>query len=265
MGKVDSTGPHIKVGAAVPYDLTTRDTLYPVYHAKSKERLILTGMVNNGDSEDIVVFSDAYFQKLEKKVRTQLKEAPSPTRLVTLQAPKNELPDISRTINAFLKKNAAASHLNPADFPCYAKNTELPAAIGERFFKEVGYLVTALILMLSTLFLFYLKYSMEIDDMTHRSQLLKIIGMNPEERKKLLHAQMRTHSLATYLTAVILSAIFWLALPVTRLFHAKETILYYVVFILIAVIYTLVYGFGMHLLEKHFVKIALAEPSASPL
>lgn len=259
IGKVDTSGPHIKVGDTSSYDLTTRDKLYPVYHVKSRERLILTGMTDGGDAEDIVVFSDAYFNQLEKKVTARLKGEPTPTRLVTLQTSKSNDSNVAMALTSYLEQNADISHLNPKDFPCYAKTSALPAAIGERFIKEIGFWVTALILIISSLFTFYLKYNLETDDLTHRSKLLGALGMNLEERKKILRTEMRAHAFWTYLTALILSVFFWAAIPVTRFFHAKETMMYYVVFAILTGLYTLVYALVMYRIEKHFIIRSLME------
>lgn len=259
IGDVDYSGPHIKAGAASAYNLSNRDKLYPVYPVKGRERLILTGMTDGGDSEDIVVFSDSYFNKLEKTVLNERKDTPSPTKLVTIKASKKDFNDVSQTIAAYLKKNAADAHYNPADFPCYERNTGITSAAGERFFKEVGFIVMAILLILSSFFIFYLKYSLEIEDLSRRSRLLKSIGMGLKERKKILRTEMRIHSLWAYAAAFLISAFFWIAIPVTRLFHAKEAALYYPVFILTAGLYTLIYIFGMYLLEKLFVKKALEE------
>ena len=246
--------PRLHPGVRAGYDIETRDDIYPPYSVKSQEKLILTGMFQRGDQEDIVVFSDEYFAKLWQSVFDQLKEEPTPTQLVTLRAAKGSYQSIADSLRVFSQKNIADTYLQPSVYPCYEKQTEITAAKGDLFFKKIAFFITACILLLSSLFIFYLKYSLEIEEMRRKSQLLEAVGMNDHDRVSLLRSEMAVHSKWSFLGAALVSLIFSTAMPFMRLYRGNETGKYFLILLGVLAVYTLLYWLGTHFLTKGFLQ-----------
>ena len=250
--------PHLRAGRICYYDLLTRDTLYPAYQIKSQEKRILTGMFHNGDQENIVVFSDEHFDALLKSVKRRLDKEPSPTQLVTLHTAKEDDQEISDKLTIFSQKNASDSAWDATILPYYAKQVQKPLAEGERFFKEIAFSATIFIMLLSSLFIFYLKFSLDIDDLRRRNGLLEAIGMGRKGRERVIRSEMAMHSLWPLLFATAISVIFFTVLPAMRLFSRIEIQYYYITQLSLLLIYTQVYHLGIHFLEKYFIKVICA-------
>lgn len=249
-----SNDPRLHAGVRAGYDMETRDTIYPPYPVKSQEKLSLTGMFQRGDQEDIVVFSDEYFEELRQSVLDQLEEEPTPTQLITLQAAKGSYQNVSDSLKTFAEKNVMDTYAQPSVYPYYEKTEELTAAEGDRFFKEIAFSITACILLLSSLFIFYLKYSLEIEEMKRRNQLLEAVGMNNKDRVKLLYSEMAVHSWWAFLGAAAVSLIFCIAMPVMRHFKANEIGIFALTLLIIIAVYTLLYGLGIHFLTRGVIR-----------
>lgn len=246
--------PHLRAGMMCAYTLGNRDKLYPQYHIKSQEKTILTGMFHNGDQENIVVFSDSYFEELRQSVLDRIEEEPSPTQLVTLKTTGSQYRDVSDSLKSFTEKHAPDTYVDPAILPCYEKQTLQSVAEGGHFFREIAYSVTALLLLISSLYIFYLKYSLETEELKRRNQLLEAIGMNRRDRVRLLRSDMSVHSRLAFLAAAAVSAVFFIGMPAERHFTGKETGKYAIFLAVLLALYALIYGTGIHFLEKGFIK-----------
>lgn len=247
--------PHLRSGSIRYYDLQSRDELYPPYKIKSQEKLVLTGMFHGGDQENIVVFSDAYFEQQQKLVLDRLDKEPSPTQLVTIRTSKSMYPEIADRLEDFTKKNVSDSAWDAAILPCYEKQVRQHLAEGERFFKEIAFSAVIVSLLICSLFIFYLKYSLEVTELRRRDEMLDAIGMNGKDRLRLLHQELSAHSWWTLLSAAAVSAIFFIELPVMRMFSSKESGIYYMILLMILTGYIFIYAIGIHLLEKHIIKM----------
>lgn len=253
MGESNHDGPHLKAGNLVSYNLLTRDELYPQYHIKSQEKLILTGMIKGGDQEDIVVFSDDYFNELYQSVTEQTEEGPSPTQLITIQTGIEEHNNVSQSLMDFSRANEENAQTYSSTL-IYDKESALSAVPGERFFKGISALAAICILLISSLFIFYLKYSLETDEMTRRNQLLESVGMKSKDRVRFIRDEMSIHSRWAFVIAAGTSALYFLTLPGRRFYSGTETLYYFLIFLILLAVYTLLYGAGIHLLERHFIQ-----------
>lgn len=247
--------PHLRSGSIRYYDLQNRDELYPSYQIKSQEKLVLTGMFHSGDQENIVVFSDVYFEQQQKLVLDRLDKEPSPTQLVTIRTSKSMYPEIADKLGDFTKKNVSDSAWDASILPCYEKQVRQHLAEGERFFKEIAFSAVILSLLICSLFIFYLKYSLEISELRRRDEMLDAIGMKRKDRLRLLHQELSAHSWWTLLSATAVSAIFFIGLPVMRMFSSRESGIYYMILLMILTGYIFIYAIGIHLLEKHIIKM----------
>lgn len=247
--------PHLRSGSIRYYDLLNRDELYPSYQIKSQEKLILTGMFHGGDQENIVVFSDAYFEQQQKLVLSQLDKEPSPTQLVTIRASKSMYKEITDNLRDFTKKNVSDSAWDATILPCYEKQDRQHLEEGERFFKQIAFSAVILSLLICSLFIFYLKYSLEVTELRRRDEMLDAIGMNRKQRLRLLHHELSAHSWWTLLSAAAVSVIFIIELPIMRMFSSKECGIYYMILLIILTGYILIYAIGIHLLKRIIIKM----------
>lgn len=246
--------PHLRAGMICAYTLENRDELYPPYHIKSQEKTILTGMFHNGDQENIIVFSDSYFEELRQSVLDRTDEEPSPTQLVTLKTADGQYREVSDSLKSFTEKHVPDTYVDPTILPCYEKQTVQSVTEGENFFRKIAYSVTALILLISSLYIFYLKYSLEMEELKRRNQLLEAVGMIRRDRIRLLRSDMSVHSRIAFLGGLAVSAVFFIGMPVKRLFTGTESVRYAIFLAVLLAVYILIYGTGIYFLEKGFIK-----------
>lgn len=245
--------PHIKAGNTFGYGQDTLNASYPPYNIKSQEMASLIGMFDGGEYENIVVFTDSYFEELYKEVLEEQSISPSPTQLITLNADSRTYDDVSNALKQYLQEGTQNTDDTKSAFQYYTAGSALLAASGERFFKVLIYSIILCTLLICSLFIFYLKYSMEASDLKERNRLLEAVGLSPTALDRLMKKEMGVHSTWTYLAGLVFSAFFFLMIPVIRLFSAKEALLFYLVLGLLTALYTILYFIGIGRLESYFI------------
>ena len=250
----NSEMPRLKAGAFTSYSYGSMDDLFPAYEIKSQEKYILTGMFLGGDQEDIVVFSDEYFDTLRREVGQELAEADTPTHLVTIQTDSSHYQQVEDRLKEFSSKHETDSYLDPKILPVYDKNTLLPDITAEFFLKEAAFTVVILILLAAGLFIFYLKYSLDTEELRDRNQFLECTGMREKDRIRLIRTEMSLHASGSLIAGLFLSAFFFVLTPVIRHFSGAQILSYSLVFLLQTALYLLLHALVMYFLERHFIR-----------
>lgn len=251
---LNSGMPRLKAGAYTGYTYGSMDELFPPYEIKSQEKCILTGMFLGGDQENVVVFPDGYFDTLRQKVHRELAEADTPTHLITIQTDNAHDQQVEDRLKEFASKHETDSCLDPKILPVYDKNTLLPDITAEFFLKEAAFTVVILILLAAGLFIFYLKYSLDTEELRDRNRFLEYTGMREKDRIRLIRTEMSLHASGSLIAALILSAFFFVLTPVIRHFSGAQILSYSLVLLLQCALYLLLHALVMYFLERHFIR-----------
>lgn len=249
----NSIRPRLSAGMYGPYNYGNMDEEIPLYHVKSQEAKILTGMFQGGSQENIVVFSDDYFKQLYTAVSSNLTQEPTPTELRLIQSNAKDFTEVKNRLDKFSEEHIPDTYLNPLIRPYYDRASALADATTERFLKETSYTALLLLLLLGSLFTFYLKFSLELDSLADADTFFQYLGMRKKDRLKKVQLEMNLHGIGSWAAALIIALPFILFIPVSRHFSSAQCIRYFLVLSLLTGIYLLLYQAGLFFLKRHFI------------
>ena len=207
--------------AEFTHDLTI--TSYYIRQIAGEETDSLTGVLSQGERENLIVFSDAYFEKakdewkvtnpLTGKILTEeefkaegLKPNQGPTKLVLIKAEKKVLKELSPELSAFKER-----HRQEEKYDTKVKNSYLKTEIKEQADAEIQ-MRKSMALFLTAAFFFASVLLLGIKMMTEkrvnvrRAQFLNCMGMKKKERMSLLRSEMRIYYILTVVISGALSA-----------------------------------------------------------
>ena len=175
------TNPHLHIGTRL------RGTIdqYPARTITGEEVTSLTGVFAQGKLENIVVFSDPFFEQMQSLKGTE-EEVSGPNRLHLIKVPAENQKKADKILEEFSEKHIAndtSREYEDSRIQCVYKKQEAVAKYGyEKVLQMVvnGFLVLTLISM--SLCLMYLKVSFEIPEMKQRYSFLMQFGMKQKER-----------------------------------------------------------------------------------
>lgn len=174
--------PYLRIGQPLrDYYYLDRENLYPPRDVKGEKIQILTGMFDRGMQEDIVVFSDEYFNSLTPE---------GPTEYYLLRVNSETYSTVSEKMEEFAEVHKEDSSWDENIQPYYEKRQMVRNTESERTLKLVVNVFELLILTVCSILIASLKFISEREERKERHQLLFKIGMYEKERKKLLRKEL---------------------------------------------------------------------------
>lgn len=231
-----SSGNWFRLGQPIWYDPNLRDIVYPD-HEVTRERAILTGSVQGGTQENIIVLNDEYFDKIYSgpdrtgyylnqampdSTSTESKEGPS--RLVLIDTRESEA--AVRTTEAVLDR-IAERHPEDLQFDesvttYYSKENVIHDNEANRTLTSNFYLIFAGGFILAAIFVFCTRYALSAGEQAKKEELLLTLGMDEKERKKLFRNEVRSLQYGSLILALLVSVAFVWAYLTTREPRAEE-------------------------------------------
>lgn len=157
---------------------------YEPWTVTSYEVSILTGMLQRGSQENLLVCSDEMFEQCLSR------GSGGPTTLCLINTGK----DSYEQVDARLQQIAEAhpdDALFDLDIKVYYEKEELLKDItSERYSKNVLYTFVLLMFTALSLFLVYAKCSYDAEDMKHRYRLFSYTGITPKDKLRTLRMEM---------------------------------------------------------------------------
>lgn len=233
-----TSGNLFRLGQPVWYDPNLRDVVYPD-HEVSRERAILTGSMQGGIQENIIVLDDDHFNRiytgpdktgyyLEQAMASADSSSPEskegPSRLVLIDTRGSEA--AVRTTEAVLDR-IAARHLYDQQFDesvttYYRKSDVIHDNEANRTLTSNFYLIFAGGFILAAIFVFCTRYALAAGEQAKKEELLLTLGMDEKERKKLFRNEVRSLQYGSLILALLISVAFVWAYLTTREPRAEE-------------------------------------------
>lgn len=198
-----------------------------VRHEATYERRILTGSLQGGIQENLVVLSDAYFRQLYRMPRVQrdlsttsppseAKEGPS--RLVLIQLKEGaDSQRVEKILNRVESHHASDQQYDESIQSYYKiSNCERDDWKSQAFRHRMNQII-GVGLFLMVLFSFCIKMSLGREEQQAQYQLLDTLGMNEREQKRLFDREMRQYILGSTGVSVLLALPFTGLLPHLRM------------------------------------------------
>ena len=263
--------PYLHIGQPIEsYGFLDREKIYPTRTVKGEKTDILTGAFRQGSEENLVVFSDEYFEKVQddwKKYNWitgdpvedgEAEEGVTihhwPTKLVLLNVKNADYQKIEKELQAFRKVHKEDERFDKDVLSCYSKRTTMEQIESERFMTTVVDIFIMGAFLLGSVLVIYLKYESEMTDKKKRNHFLTCIGMSSKEREKLIRTET---GIFFWIPAAVAAAM----VPVltgeiwNMREYTKADCVHYLRYLLIfAVIYLVVQGIGVKVIEQYTIR-----------
>lgn len=237
-------------------------------HLATYERRVLTGILRGGTAENIVVFSDEYFQKVYRLPRVardpeasvppaEAKEGPSQLLLIRLgtDGRKNIEADFAKT-KSILQR---ISDRHPADqeydrsFLDYYKLSDTSSDNGKtEIFRHRMNQMVAAGLLLMTLFSFCIRLSLGRDEQQRQYRLLSTLGMDEKAQRRLYMKEIRGVIYGSLGGSLLLALPFDLLLPYLRMVQGEQLRIYSQNLWILNLGAAVLLAFTMELLGHHY-------------
>lgn len=194
-----TTRPYLHVGQPLTnYDVDNYEKYYPKKKIAGEEVTSLIGCFKQGKYENLVVFSDAYFEKVKDNWKTTdrytgepIEESNAdlngniyegPTQLLLINVPEEYAGKADELVKRFREAHVYDESLDPLVDSAYSKETAVSRRQMERVFEITVNSFICIMLLAVSLLLLYMKVEMEVPSMKARYQFMDRIGMRQKER-----------------------------------------------------------------------------------
>ena len=263
--------PYLHIGQPLQsYWYLDREKLYPKRTVTGETIDVLTGAFRQGSEENLVVFSDEYFENVQddwKKYNwitgdtVQKEESVEgvgihhwPTRLVLLNVKSADYKAVEKDLQTFRKAHEVDEKFDQDVLSCYAKRTSIEQMKSERFMTTVVDIFIMGAFLLGSILVIYLKYESEMKDKKRRNEFLTCIGMRTKERIQVIRTETRilfwVPVAVLLVTVPVLTAEMWKMRQYTGVDCGK-----YAKYLLILTgIYLVLQGIGVKVIEWHTIR-----------
>ena len=204
----------------------------------------LTGTFRQGTRENIVVFSDEYFEKAQdewKKVNiytgeiieSEAERIPDitirqgPSRLVLMNVKEEEMDAVLEDMKVFQKKHKYDEKFDVTVSSYYSKNEGLNVLRTERLMKIVMNSMILILFFVMNLMLIVIKLLSEKELRQKRSVFLHRMGMRKKERKRLMKREIINYfQILPIIISAGVAAVFTTATFIARMYSVEEILLY---------------------------------------
>lgn len=192
--------PYLRIGQPVRfYNYMSREKVYPPRMIAGEERTILTGVFQSGEQENLVVFSDGYFQSLTG--------TEGPTRLYLLKENAKYHKRLQTELQKFVEKHMEDFSWDQLILPCYSKNDKMWDVKMERILKESALILEIILTLLCTVILYFMKNEFEKDERRIRFDMLFCLGMHQKQAKIISNRELYYFAGVPLLLSLLLSII----------------------------------------------------------
>lgn len=206
--------PYLRIGQPLrSYSFLDREKLYPPRSVKGEEIHILTGMFQRGMQENLVVFSDAYFEKLESE---------GPTEYYLIHAEGDIYKSVKKQLSDFAARHQEDSSWDDDIQPYYESRQMIKNTDSERILKSVVSIFELLMLTVCTILILSLKIVSEYEELSIRYQLLSKIGMHEKEQRKLVRKELSIFFYLPILLSTLFAAGFTSAVFGLRMYQQSQ-------------------------------------------
>lgn len=190
--------PYVRIGQPLQYyQFVSRERLYPPRKVAGTEREVLTGVFQGGREEDLVVFSDDYFEKLS------VSEGPS--RLYLLDIRKGKEKEAKKRLESFQKVHDEDSSWSRSIQPCYGKREKISDIETERMLKKTSLLFEIALLMMCVFLIEEMKMQLERKERRRKYRLLLSLGAYRSVLKSFLKKELGEVFIKPLIYAMLLS------------------------------------------------------------
>lgn len=241
-----SSRPFLHIGVPVKeffIDWNIKNTIFSQRKIVGQEFSSVIGCFRQGNLENLVVFSDAYFEEAQQMWKDtdiqygEFIEDPDlriegvtilegPTQLVLMQADEKYEEEI-RTELSRLEENHAYEMKYDFEVSCWYSGKEGAADMKtEHLMKILANGIVSVVMLMTAMFLFYIKALSEMEEKQERARFLSCMGMRRKERIRILRGEIWFFYLVQVIVSVLVSAGFTAATWHARMYSVGVILQY---------------------------------------
>lgn len=202
------------------FDEWGENELAEPFRTVGEETSALIGIMCQGERENIVVFSDAYFEKAREEAMKL--DYPGPTKLVVANAGEKGFAGLEAELKAFKERHRKDEKYDARVKSYYLKEDAQKRFRAELDMKRVMAEFLIPLFFLACVLLMKIKLMTERRANERRTEFLSCMGMRKRERCKILRAEMRVYYIVTVITSAAVSvSLIWGAFS-ARFYEAAD-------------------------------------------
>lgn len=165
--------------------------LSEAYQITGEETCALTGIMCQGERENLVVFSDTYFEKVRESVLAM--EYTGPTELLLVNTDEKTLEEIEPELKAFQERHKIDEKYDAKVKSYYLKEDAQKRFCAELNMKKVMAELLIPMFFLASVLLIKIKIMTEHRENRKRTEFLNCMGMKKKERIAIVRWEMRIY------------------------------------------------------------------------
>lgn len=263
--------PYLHIGQPLfAYNTYEYRNYYPQRHISGEERSSLIGCFRQGKYENLIVFSDAYFEQIKDSWKytdmntgEELSDEEAvpevtvhewPTTLALVQIPEQYQEQADERIQSFRKAHAYDESLDPLVESVYIKSEAVIRRQMEHILEIVMNGFVLGMLTLAGLFILRMKVNMELPEMQTRYQFLECFGMYQKERIQIMKKEISLFVWIPLGTGMIIALAFTGIVFKLRDFQIEDILYYFIVCGGIWILYSVIQIWNLKRLQKLVIR-----------
>lgn len=235
--------PYVHIGQALlVQNIYTRRETYPPRKIIGAETGSLIGAYRQGRYDNLIVFSDAYFERVKDSWKTTnlMTGKPVsqedagwenlihewPTQLVLVNVPEEYFAQADKILANFRENHAFDEDFDPLVKSGYASHEAIQQRKIERRMESIVNGMVLLMLLVAEMFLLRMKIEMDIPELKRDYQFLEVLGMRQEERIYLEKREVSRFVWIPLGLAALLSIILTVIVFILRMYQIEDVINY---------------------------------------
>ena len=267
---VGTKKPFLHIGQPVQYyEFQYRKQIFVPRKVRGIKTGALIGNLRQGKHENIVVFSDEYFEKVKddwKRIdinsgRPFEEEGVEganmhhwPTQLVLIKAEKKDLKKIEQRLADFDDRHRFDNKIDSTVLSHYSKTKLISERESEGLMNSVTNGFVILILLIVSFVLMYLKSEGELEEKKRQGEFLKCMGMTQKERRSLFRREREIFLWVPMGIGTLISIPFTLMIFNLRQYSAAECMSYLKLWGILFIVFFIVQYVGTKIFEIYMLK-----------
>lgn len=242
--------PHLRMGRPVSYGYLERINIFPTdYKVVGEERRMLIGRLERGYQENIVVFSDEFFQEAYP-------EAEGEKYMTLVSVPEKYYQDAQKDLERSVGSQYEGETLYDSSIRRVAERSSVLSSIrSKQLFSLLVNGLLLLALVFSGIFIQFVRAEADLPEMKKRYEFLLCMGMYQKSIKKLMLREFQILRIVPVILAAGVSAGLWTVTAVLRGFQASDIQFFFGWGLVIAAVYAVVQIVGSMLMLRHIWKM----------
>lgn len=265
-----SSRPYVHIGQALMgHNYITREQTYPPREIVSEEREALTGAYRQGRYENLIVFSDTYFESVKDCWKTtdlltgepvsEEEAVPDvtihewPTRLMLVNVPEKYQERADEILGEFRKSHAFDEAFDPLVKSAYISADARHQRETERQMETIVNGIVLLLLAVE-IFLLRMKMKMDLPELRRDYRFFEMFGMSSAERIRLMKREVSRYVWVPLILAGVISFVLTGTVFGLRMYEIKDVQNYLKYGILLWGGYILAQAVNLKLMQRSLVR-----------